>query len=127
MYNLLRKMIVFRNVGHGSFNILFPHIKEALEHYDALPTIRFPFKPLCRVLEIGETRGEIPQLSQVTHVSDSSKIRDVSWIKPDRSSWSFWIDTQSWKEGIFNNRLNFLQIQRWGSGYGTIQAYSQNK
>jgi hypothetical protein len=75
---------------NGSFRIRFPESTEAMGHYAVIPKVSFPFSSPWRVIAIGETCGDILQSSLVTHVSEPSIIKDESWIKAGRSSWSWW-------------------------------------
>jgi len=112
---------LYGNVENGSFSILFPDSTEALGFYDALPTVRFPFTSPWRVLVIGETSADILQSSLVTHVSEPSKIKDERWIKPGRSSWSWWSDTQSAKD--FDKLKNFVDFAaNMGWEYSLVDA-----
>jgi hypothetical protein len=109
------------NVENGSFSILFPDSAEALGNYNALPIVRFPFASPWRVLLIGETSADILQSSMVTHVSEPSKIKDESWIKVGRSSWSWWSDTQSAKN--YDKLKSFVDLAaNMGWEYSLVDA-----
>jgi alpha-glucosidase len=109
------------DVQNGSFSILFPDSAEALGHYNVLPTIRFPFASPWRVLVIGATSADILQSSLVTHVSEPSKIKDESWIKAGRSSWSWWSDTQSAKD--YDKLKSFVDLAtNMGWEYSLVDA-----
>lgn len=49
-----------------------------------------PMQSSWRVILIGATPGSLAESSLVLHLSPPSRIADTSWIKPGKTSWSWW-------------------------------------
>jgi hypothetical protein len=110
------------NINDGSFSILFPDSTEAQGFYDVQPTIRLPFASPWRVMAVGENSADILQSSLVTHLSEPSKIKDESWIKAGRSSWSWWSDTKKGSK-TYDILKNFVDLSvRMGWEYSLVDA-----
>lgn len=82
----------------GNYQVTKPVFNEAYDICGAEPTVNIPFETPWRIITIGENLGEIVESNMVTHVSDSSKVKDTSWIKPGRASWSWWSDEESCRD-----------------------------
>lgn len=54
------------------------------------PRFSLPWTMPWRVIVLGDTAADIAMASLVTDVAEPSRIADTSWIKPGRSSWSWW-------------------------------------
>lgn len=80
---------------NGLFRLRFPENTEALGNFSPTPNISFPFSSPWRVIMLGDNCGTILQSSLVTHVSEPSQIKNTAWIKPGKSSWSWWSDHDS--------------------------------
>lgn len=71
---------------------------EAGETYGVAPqqaAITFPWWSPWRLIIIGKDLGTVVQSNLVTTLSKPAVIKDVSWIKPGRASWSWWSDMAS--------------------------------
>ena len=80
------------NSQGGMYTLALPMQGEASGMYDANPTAKLPFSTPWRVIITGENQGTIVESNLVYNLSDANKLGDVSWVKPGRSSWSWWSD-----------------------------------
>lgn len=74
----------------AEFSIQFP---QPLERTDSLaavkPQITFPFVSPWRVIMVGQTLGSIVESSLITDVSKPCVLKDTTFIKPGKASWSW--------------------------------------
>ncbi|MGL4943872.1 MAG: glycoside hydrolase family 97 catalytic domain-containing protein [Thermoguttaceae bacterium] len=75
----------------GLYTLRFPEQEESIyPDAETRPTSVLPWKTPWRVIVIGKTPAAIIETNIITHLNSPSKIKDESWIKPGRSSWSWW-------------------------------------
>ncbi|MEG1586279.1 MAG: glycoside hydrolase family 97 catalytic domain-containing protein [Bacteroidales bacterium] len=74
-----------------AYKIRFPEFKEAV-YPDAPsePISVLPWITPWRTVAIGSDLNTIFNTQIITHLNPPSTIKDQSWIKPGRSSWSWW-------------------------------------
>lgn len=79
------------NSGHsGAYRIAFPEAEEAVIADAPQPVSTLPWKTPWRVIVTGNDLNTVFQTQIVTHLNPPCSLADVSWIKPGRSSWSWW-------------------------------------
>jgi hypothetical protein len=76
--------------NNGLYSIRFSEKEEVTSLTDPEPLSSLPWSTPWRVLVIGSSLSVIEETSLVTDVSPPSKLKDTSWIKPGRASWSWW-------------------------------------
>lgn len=109
------------HVDKGVYKIALPQQGEALEHYDVHPKSTLPWETPWRVIMVGETLAPIVESTLVTSLSSPNTLQDVSWIKPGRSSWSWWSDHTSPKD--YNKITPFIEFaSEMGWEYSLIDA-----
>ena len=76
--------------GNGIYTIRFPEKEEVTSDADPEPVSTLPWTTPWRAAVIGPSLATIQETSLVTNLNPPSVIKDVSWIKPGRSDWSWW-------------------------------------
>lgn len=74
----------------GVFTIRFPEAAEVVSDADPQPVSNLPWTTPWRAAIIGHSLSDIQESTLVTDLNPPTKFNDVSWIKPGRSSWSWW-------------------------------------
>ncbi len=78
----------------GVLGIAFPAPDEGTGKRPRTPFVEprstLPWTMPWRVIVLGDTAADIAMATLVTDVAEPSRIADTSWIKPGRSSWSWW-------------------------------------
>ena len=80
---------------NGLYKIRLPDAAEGLGTGVVEASSTLPWATPWRVIVVGETPGTIVENNLVYNLSEPCKIKDVSWIKPGRASWSWWSDHTS--------------------------------
>ena len=76
----------------GNFKIGFPDPREIFPGKALLPQITFPFASPWRVIAIGDLKTVVESTAG-TDLAKPSQLKDLSYIKPGNSSWS-WINSK---------------------------------
>jgi len=76
--------------GKGIYTIRFPEKEEVTSAAAPEPVSTLPWTTPWRVAVIGTSLNTIQGTTLIADVNPTSKIKDTSWIKPGRSSWSWW-------------------------------------
>jgi alpha-glucosidase len=84
-----------QNAPDGVYRIQFPDPAEAEGLGDAEPSWTLPWTTPWRVIVLGDSPGDIVESTLVTDVSPPAAVKDTSWIKPGRASWSWLFDHDS--------------------------------
>lgn len=92
----------------GVYKIRQPLEGEVRKMYTVTAYSDQPFSTPWRVVMLGRSLGTIVESNLVYHLSPSNKIGDVSWVKPGKSSWSWWSDHSSSKD--YNKLKNFVDL-----------------
>jgi alpha-glucosidase len=77
-------------LGSGLYTIRFPEKEEVTSDVDPEPVSALPWISPWRVAIIGSSPNALFQSTLITDLNPPSKIKDTSWIKPGRASWSWW-------------------------------------
>ena len=83
------------NHDNGVYKISAPMAGEAMGLHDNLATASIPFNSPWRTVIIGKSLSTVVESNLVYHLSEPNKLGDVSWVKPGRSSWSWWSNHSS--------------------------------
>src|SRR5450432_19214 len=105
----------------GNYEIRGPLSGEALGHFSTLVNSATPFYSPWRVIILGKSLGTIIESNLVYDLARQSRIADTRWIKPGRSSWSWWGDHASSKN--FTSLKKFIDLSReMGWEYSLVDA-----
>ena len=81
--------------SEGVYQIRFPDEGEGNSIGAVEPSWTLPWATPWRVIMVGDSVGDIVESTLVTDVSPPSVVKDTSWIKPGRASWSWLFDHDS--------------------------------
>lgn len=102
----------------GIYRIAFPRKNEQNVETGAnapdRPRHNLPWSMPWRTIIIGADAAEIATATLVTDLAPSSRIADVSWIKPGRASWAWWSHPEGpFTEEAFNRFTDFSAEMGW--------------
>ncbi len=86
------------NAEGGKYKLRMPEAGEANNVCSNIPSSVLPWSTPWRVLIIGKNLSDIVESDMVAELNPPSTIQDESWIRPGRSSWSWWSDWPSPKD-----------------------------
>ncbi len=92
----------------GKYMIRLPEPEEALNTGPVVPTHSLPWTLPWRVILIGEKLNTIVESNLVNHLATPSVVKEISWIKPGRASWSWWSDHDSPQD--YNELIPFIDL-----------------
>lgn len=84
-----------KSTPDGLYKIHFAEKDEVVIPDDPEPVSTLPWSTPWRVIIVSDQLGGIIETNIVQNLNPSSAIADESWIKPGRSSWSWWSDGSS--------------------------------
>ncbi|HEY9048247.1 MAG TPA: glycoside hydrolase family 97 catalytic domain-containing protein [Ohtaekwangia sp.] len=100
--------------NHAIYTIRFPEKEEVTSDADPEPVSTLPWSTPWRVAVIGPSLATIQEATLVTDLNPPSVIQDVSWIKPGRSSWSWWSAGATTKDfNIQKEYIDFTASMQW--------------
>ena len=79
----------------GQYKFAFPWAHELYGKGDVTPAGKGSVHTPWRVGIVGSSLKTIVESNLIAHLARPSQLQDVSWIKPGRSSWSWWGDISS--------------------------------
>ncbi len=79
----------------GLYKVRLPSAEEGDGLGAVAPRWTMPWALPWRLIVVGPELGTIVETNLVTHLAAPSMVKDTSWIKPGRSSWSWWSDSDS--------------------------------
>ncbi len=80
--------------ANGVYRIRMPDAEEGLGTGSIQPSSGLPWQTPWRVIMTG-TLSTIVESTLITDLSRPTEMKDLSWIKPGRVSWSWWSDQDS--------------------------------
>jgi hypothetical protein len=86
------------NADGRKYTIRMPEETEANNICTNIPRSTLPWATPWRVLIIGKNLSDVVESNMVVALNPESQIKDESWIKPGRASWSWWSDWPSSKD-----------------------------
>jgi alpha-glucosidase len=92
----------------GVYTIRFPEREEVTSDADPQPVSTLPWTTPWRLAIVGASPDALYQSTLVTDLNPPSKIKDTSWIKPGRASWSWWSKGSTTKE--FNVQKEYVDF-----------------
>ena len=94
----------------NAYKIRFPEKEEAVYPNDiSEPVSTLPWKSPWRSIIVGPELNTIFTSQMVTHLNPPSVIKDLSWIKGGRSSWSWWSEK---KVRSYNRQLKYADLSK---------------
>ena len=110
-----------QDCSNGQYKITHPLAGEAYGLYKVTATSSTAFSTPWRTIIFGKSIGTIIESNLVHHLASPNKIGDASWIKPGRSSWSWWGDHASSKD--FSTLKKFIDLSKtMGWEYSLVDA-----
>lgn len=80
-----------RNTADGLYNVCFPEKEEVIVSDDPEPvSTTLPWVTPWRVIALGDELADIVETTIVQNLNPPSAVGDDSWIRPGRSTWSWW-------------------------------------
>ncbi len=94
--------------GNGVYTIRFPEKEEVTSKSDPEPVSTFPWATPWRLAIIVPSLNALYHTTLITDLNPPSKIKDTSWIKPGRASWSWWSKGSTTRE--FNVQKDYIDF-----------------
>jgi hypothetical protein len=105
----------------GLYRIKFAEAEEAMGYFENTSHSKIPWDTPWRFIIIGNELSEIVESNMVTNLADTSGLKDISWIKPGRASWSWWSESDSPRD--YNRLLPYIDLAAdMGWEYSLIDA-----
>lgn len=101
---------------HGIYQIM-------LDPNPGTVTWTLPWNTPWRVAMIGETLGPIVESTLVDNLNPPNEIGDLSWIKPGRTTWTWWYQDIGAKEDVLPKFAAFAKEMGWEYPHGTEVQY----
>ncbi len=79
----------------GVYKIKSAEAEEAMGYYDNTSHAELPWKTPWRFITVGKTLADIVESHMATDLAFPNQIENTNWIKPGRSSWSWWSESDS--------------------------------
>lgn len=76
----------------NQYKVVFAEKEEVIMPGDPRPVYTLPWTTPWRVIIVGERLARIVETNMVQNLNTPCVLTDVSWIRPGRSSWSWWSD-----------------------------------
>lgn len=92
----------------GLYTIAQPDPEEAMGMGSVNAQFTTPSEMPWRLVMVGNDLATVVESNLVTHVADEQKAGDFSWVKPGKSSWSWWSDQVSPKD--YNSLKKFVDF-----------------
>jgi alpha-glucosidase len=109
------------DVPGGMYSIRFPESAENEGVGSDIVHAKLPLITPWRLAIIGESLGTIIESTLVTDLADPCILKETNWIKPGRSSWSWWGDPASPK--VYGSLVKFIDFSKdMGWEYSLIDA-----
>lgn len=109
------------NSANGIYKIAKPQAGEGNGTGTLTAVSRKPFSTPWRVIMVGKKLATIIESNLVYHLAAPNTLGDVSWVKPGRSSWSWWGDHDSSKD--FEKLKKFVDLAKeMGWEYSLVDA-----
>lgn len=105
----------------GLYELRFAEQGEAEGFYKNSSRLKLPMGTPWRFIVVGDSPAAAVETSLPTDLSAPSQLKDISWIKPGRASWSWWSDSDSPQD--YNRLLPFIDLaSEMGWEYSLVDA-----
>lgn len=91
-----------------SYKVVLAEKEEVVLPDDPEPVSTLPWTTPWRVIVVGNELATIVETNIVQNLNEPCALKDVSWIKPGRSSWSWWSDGGSPRS--FEKQINYVDF-----------------
>jgi len=109
------------NAKDGLYTVSFAEKEEVVLPDDPEPVSTLPWTTPWRVIITGSDLASIVESNLVQNLNKPCVIADTSWIKPGRSSWSWWSDGQTTRD--YDMQINYVNMTaNMGWEYTLIDA-----
>lgn len=105
----------------GIYRVALPFQEEALGVGSVSVAAKTPFTTPWRVIIAGDELSTIVESSLVTDLATPSVVKDTGWIRPGRSTWSWWSEHSSSRHAEALNRYVDLAADL-GFEYSLVDA-----
>lgn len=103
-----------QTVSQRVYRLKFPPAAEGNGTGSVTPSSTLPWETPWRFIIAGNSPGVIIESTLFHNLASPSEIDDVSWIKPGRSSWSWWSQEGSHTEyGVNTEYINLSEDMTW--------------
>ena len=110
-----------RKSENGLYSLRFPDPQEGNRKGHPKPKSSLPWQTPWRVIMVGDSPGDILESTLASDLGAPSIVKDLSWIKPGRSSWSWWSESGSSKDADAMKKFVDLAVEmKWE--YSLIDA-----
>ncbi|MFZ5832015.1 MAG: glycoside hydrolase family 97 catalytic domain-containing protein, partial [Planctomycetota bacterium] len=92
----------------GVYRLRIPDSGEGLGQGDVHPSGELPWTLPWRVVMVAPSLAGIVESTLVTDLAPPSEVKDTSWVKPGRASWSWWSDHDSPQD--YNKMVEFIDL-----------------
>lgn len=114
-----------QNVENGTYKIRFPEEDERYVDESSSPTSELSWKMPWRFILVGNDLNTIVQSDMVYNLSEPRKVENTDWIKPGRSSWSWWSSrTDGRKMDTLKQYADLAKEMGWE--YNLVDAFWEN-
>jgi hypothetical protein len=93
---------------NGLYRIRMPEFDETYGVAPQFPSSALPWQTPWRTLIIGKNPGVIQESNLVYNLSRPCALKNISWIRPGRVSWSWWSDASSPND--YNKLVPFIDL-----------------
>ena len=96
------------NTEDGLYTVHFAEKEEVVLPDDPEPVSTLPWNTPWRVIAVGDNLASIVETNLVQHLNRPCVLADTSWIKPGRSSWSWWSDGKTTRD--YDMQLKYVDM-----------------
>lgn len=105
----------------GEYFLKYAEPGECRGYYEDAQIHSLPWKTPWRFIVAGKDPATIVESDLVTHLAEDVKVKDLSWIKPGRASWSWWSTPDSPQD--YNLLVPFVDLAAdMGWEYSLVDA-----
>jgi len=113
------------NCDDGEYTIRLAETEEANGLYDTFSILKDSENTPWRFITIGKNSADILESHMVTDLAKPSMLKDIDWIKPGKSTWSWWSESDSPKN--YNDLVSYIDLaSELGWEYSLIDANWNN-
>jgi len=107
--------------GRAAYSVRFPDAREGGGIGSITPRSELPWALPWRVILVGDSFAPLVESTLVTSLSAPSRVKNTRWIKPGRSSWSWWSLSDSPKN--YESLVDFVDLSaEMGWEYSLVDA-----
>ncbi|MFA9389593.1 MAG: glycoside hydrolase family 97 catalytic domain-containing protein [Prolixibacteraceae bacterium] len=105
----------------GNYQVTFAPEEECMGYYENTSYNTLPWQTPWRTIIIGDQLSTIVESNMVTHLAQPCKLKDLSWVKPGRASWSWCMFNDSPQD--YDQLVPFVDLAaKMGWEYSLVDA-----